>query len=414
MLGTPISTNVLQTATDAFGTLFNNIIIQRKESDGTVVKKIRVPIRFADKKKVSQELFGPVIADEAPKTKLTVPCISFDLTAMEMDSTRKLNTVQRFTTNLPEFAGTLDSWSSGSTVSVSSTLQTPYVNYVQEYGTMTGRVMTIQDESFVITGVSWPSVTLDRNITSTPSAKDFHIIDTETKTVSYAPVPYLLTYTLSIFTDSNTDLFLILANIIPYFRPTQSVTVKDCSAHGLKTDLQFTMSAPTKTTSGSDGKLEETQDRSFDITFTCSGVNFYMPTQYLNLIREVIINTYAVDDVNSTDISNAEGFSVSTTATHAGTAWATGSNTLRLLDQKVSTRSEAYVNAKVELSLPGDANSSWVYVIKSYDPVEQIITLFGDLRSSGDINLTQWDYKIYVNKDGYNRYDAGTYHSVKT
>ena len=72
----------------AFGTLFNDILLQRYTKDGNTKKEIfRVPLSYG-----SKERYLTQITSDPTLTKtiaVTVPRISFELTGMSYDSSRK-------------------------------------------------------------------------------------------------------------------------------------------------------------------------------------------------------------------------------------------------------------------------------------------------------------------------------------
>lgn len=74
-----------------FGTLFNNIVIDRTDDNGNVVQKIRVPLSHAPKDKVLARLTqDPALDKEAA---ITLPRMSFEQVDIEYDGDRKRNTV---------------------------------------------------------------------------------------------------------------------------------------------------------------------------------------------------------------------------------------------------------------------------------------------------------------------------------
>lgn len=77
-----------------FGTMFNDIIVNKYDSDGTLAKQVRVPITFGPKERFL------VRRTEDPNLdrpySLSVPAISFEMNGMIYDAPRKLGTTQRF------------------------------------------------------------------------------------------------------------------------------------------------------------------------------------------------------------------------------------------------------------------------------------------------------------------------------
>lgn len=84
----------------AFGTLFSNIYIDRKQGDsvtGNTVQRLQIPIAYAPKEKWLVRL------DSDPNlenhTYTTLPRISFEITAYNYDSLRKLNKMNQLKCN---------------------------------------------------------------------------------------------------------------------------------------------------------------------------------------------------------------------------------------------------------------------------------------------------------------------------
>ena len=83
--------------TIAFGQLFNNIQIKRKDSTDTVVQSIRVPLAYAPKEKFLVRLDQQ--ADlENREFAITLPKMSFEISEIKYDGTRKLTRVQKYKT----------------------------------------------------------------------------------------------------------------------------------------------------------------------------------------------------------------------------------------------------------------------------------------------------------------------------
>jgi len=93
MLGSTFYHQTIRKYVAAFGTLFNDINVERKNSSGTVVEKIKVPLAYGPKQKhvlASQETTAV-----ARQTATRTPRMGFALTGVAYDSIRKLNTVGR-------------------------------------------------------------------------------------------------------------------------------------------------------------------------------------------------------------------------------------------------------------------------------------------------------------------------------
>ena len=93
MFGTTFSHDILRKYVILFGTLFNNIYINRYNTDGTPSQTIKVPLSYGPKEKFLARLEGNPTMDN--KIAMTVPRISFEMTSFQYDPERKLNTLNR-------------------------------------------------------------------------------------------------------------------------------------------------------------------------------------------------------------------------------------------------------------------------------------------------------------------------------
>tara|TARA_Y100000401_G_scaffold117480_1_gene126496 strand:- start:9 stop:1031 length:1023 start_codon:yes stop_codon:yes gene_type:complete len=95
MLGTTFYNSSIRKMVSAFGTLFNNINIERENSSG-VKESIKVPLAFAPKHKFTQRITQITDANyTGAEVQGTTPRMAFEYTALTYDPTRKLNTVQK-------------------------------------------------------------------------------------------------------------------------------------------------------------------------------------------------------------------------------------------------------------------------------------------------------------------------------
>lgn len=80
----------------AFGSLFNNIYIQRFDEPGgkgDVIRSIRVPLSYAAGEKWYIHRKKDIPAQESVQTKISLPRIGYRLVDMRFDQSRKLNTM---------------------------------------------------------------------------------------------------------------------------------------------------------------------------------------------------------------------------------------------------------------------------------------------------------------------------------
>ena len=82
----------------AFGTLFNDLYVYRKNSTGKTIQKMKVPLAYGPKQKFLQRIDNDTArsADSPKTTAITLPRLGFEMTALQYDPGRKLNRIQKF------------------------------------------------------------------------------------------------------------------------------------------------------------------------------------------------------------------------------------------------------------------------------------------------------------------------------
>ena len=90
MLGNYTYNKVIRKCVIAFGTLFNNIEV-RKETGGNTIQKMKVPLAYGPKQKFIARLEGQPELNK--KVAITLPRISFELSGLSYDSSRKLSPI---------------------------------------------------------------------------------------------------------------------------------------------------------------------------------------------------------------------------------------------------------------------------------------------------------------------------------
>jgi len=75
----------------AFGSLFNQIYFNRKDSSGNTVETSRVPLIYGPKEKFIQLLKSESGITDTTHVKINLPRMGFEITSMLYDSNRKLN-----------------------------------------------------------------------------------------------------------------------------------------------------------------------------------------------------------------------------------------------------------------------------------------------------------------------------------
>ena len=211
MFGTYFYNESMRRMTIAFGQLFNNIQIKRKDSNDTVIQSIKVPLAYAPKEKFLVRLDQQPSLDER-EFAITLPRMSFEITAIAYDASRKLNRIQKFK-----------------------------------------KVKT---------------------------AADGKILD-----YNYMPVPYNISYSLSIFTATAESGLQIVEQILPFFQPDYTVTVNAIPSLNIKRDVPIILNNVTYEDSY-DGGFTRRRAVIYTLGFTAK-TYLFGPAQTQKVIKEV-------------------------------------------------------------------------------------------------------------------------------
>ena len=96
MLGTYYYHEIIRRTVIAFGTLFNEIYIRHKDSAGDSISEMKVPLAYGPIQKFLARL------EQQPELNkpiaMTLPRLSFEMTSIQYDPTRKANITQTFKT----------------------------------------------------------------------------------------------------------------------------------------------------------------------------------------------------------------------------------------------------------------------------------------------------------------------------
>lgn len=161
MLGTYFYHEILRRTVIGFGTLFNNIEIRHKDDAGKVQSKMKVPLAYGPIQKFLAKV------EQQPqlnsRAAITLPRMSFEMTGIQYDATRKASITQTFKTCN---TGTL------------------------------GNIKKV-----------------------------------------YMPVPYNVSFALSIATKLNDDMLQIIEQILPYFQPGLNLSINLVDSIGEKRDV---------------------------------------------------------------------------------------------------------------------------------------------------------------------------------
>ena len=94
MLGTYYYHEIVRKTIISFGTLFNEIFIRHKNSSGNTYSEMKVPLAYGPSQKFLARLEQQ--ADLNKPVAITLPRMSFEMTSIQYDSSRKLGVTQTF------------------------------------------------------------------------------------------------------------------------------------------------------------------------------------------------------------------------------------------------------------------------------------------------------------------------------
>jgi len=78
----------------AFGNMFNNINIERRDADGNIVQILKVPISYAGKQKALARIQQRPNVDDR-NIQVIVPRMAFEMSALNYDFNRKISPIQQ-------------------------------------------------------------------------------------------------------------------------------------------------------------------------------------------------------------------------------------------------------------------------------------------------------------------------------
>ena len=94
MLGTYYYHEILRRTVIAFGTLFNDINVRHTGNNGENLSQIKVPVSYGPRQKFLARI--QLQPDLNKATTLSLPRMSFEMTNIQYDSTRKSGITQTF------------------------------------------------------------------------------------------------------------------------------------------------------------------------------------------------------------------------------------------------------------------------------------------------------------------------------
>ena len=93
MLGQQFYHETMRKVVVAFGTIFNNINIVRKNNSGTIIQKMKVPLAYGPKQKFLTRIREDASLNKS--TAITLPRLAFEISTISYDPARKLNRITK-------------------------------------------------------------------------------------------------------------------------------------------------------------------------------------------------------------------------------------------------------------------------------------------------------------------------------
>lgn len=284
-----------------FGTLFNEIYIQRKNSDGYIVDEFKIPLSYGPRDKMLARTEADPDLNRPPS--ITLPRMSFEVTSINYDSTRKLSTIGRSTTQ-----------------------------------------------------------------TKVPGATKY----------AYNPVPYNFNFQLSIMVKNAEDGTKILEQILPFFTPEWTVTMRHVDGFPSSHDIPIVLQSVTSEDQYTDS-FEQRRALIWTLDFVLKGY-VYGPVRESKVISRAIGSLFSVDgdleftaeddDINSIieidaqPALTANGLPVNTAPENANVV-VSGISNFAVASIAVVNRGAGYSNANITISPPSFANAVVQAIVSS-------------------------------------------------
>ena len=207
----------IRKAVATFGTIFNDIHVQRTAKNGSIIDQTKVPLAYAPKDKYLERIReNPSLVDNT-KVALKLPRMSFEITSLAYDPERILPKNN---------------------------------NYNKAYGASTTHSNKI-----------------------------------------YSPAPYTIFFSLNIYAKLQDDALQIVEQIIPYFNPQYTLTLKPLSGfEDIKEDVPITLQS-VSFQDDFEGSLEQRRTIIYTLDFGMR-VNFHGPIRQDKIIKKTTTDVY--------------------------------------------------------------------------------------------------------------------------
>jgi hypothetical protein len=300
----PFYFSSVRNLTAAFGSIFNNIRIQRIGTSGMVENTIKVPISYgpADKTILMLQQQSQNRKEGGVEVKIVLPRISFTLASMNYDSARKTVSINKNVTktNTLSFDSSLVVSTENSTINIPNhNLRTGQsVRYKKGINSIGGLVdgniyfVYVLNRNFIKLANTKSQAEVGNTISITSIGSGISTLTTN-NTLNFDPVPYNFEFTLSIFVKYIDDGLQIIEQILPYFKPFYTITMNDFGTSEQKRDVTINLTSVTQQ-DVYEGLIEEDRTIEWDLTFVANAW-IYPPVRDTGVIKIAETNFFELD-----------------------------------------------------------------------------------------------------------------------
>lgn len=330
--------STIRNLTAAFGSLFNNIRVVRYNQDGSVATTIKVPLGYASADKTITMLQQQDVQrrENFVDVKIILPRLSFELTSISYDSTRKQQTIGKNVyvppSNVTFNAATAVNVTDNTIAIPSHNLRTGQsIKYSMGSGTVIGSTGISNNGTYYAIKVNNNTIKLasTKSLAEAGTALDITSVGSGTASLSssysgqYNPVPYNFEFTVNLFVKYIDDGLQIIEQILPYFTPFYTITMNDIPSLDMKRDVQITLTSVSQSDEY-EGAVEDDRIITWTMTFVANSW-IYPPISDSKIIKTAVTNFYELDttqklvtttvSVNPSTADRDDNYTIDTTIT---------------------------------------------------------------------------------------------------
>ncbi len=160
-----------------------------------------------------------------------------------------------------------------------------YIKKTQEPTLENPEAIILPRLGFVQTGFQFDP---NRKLAST--SRIFKSNDSTSVKSVFQPIPYIMNLELYLWSKTLTDGLQIMEQILPFFRPSFTVTMKELEPNTITRDVLITLEG-LQHDDNAEGLFDSTRMLEWTFNFNIEA-NFYGPVDDVNIIKTVEVNTY--------------------------------------------------------------------------------------------------------------------------